>query len=246
MKTEKKERPVLFSAPMARALLEGRKTMTRRIIKPHPPAFVVAASLAHDNVWNFTNGKTVGLLNAPTKCPYGKPGDRLWVKETHMYCEASLDSLQAKNGESRIVTNTNDDEGQQVEVFYKESASNRTRFILEAGSDLHWRPSIHMHRWASRITLEITDVRVERVESISEEDAKAEGIRAFTKDGKLTKYWACDPCDGPIKNTWQNLPHTAREAFLSLFYDINKRAKRGENPWVWCVSFRRIENASKP
>lgn len=253
--TAVKERPILFSAPMIRALLEGRKTQTRRIVKPQPDGRTVAlerwargladacgvsptreeifakADRLRGRVFPFEREESEALYS-PT-CPYGYPGERLWVKETHLYCEATLDSLNARNGESRIVKDTHVEGGPAVEVFYKATAGTHTRFILETGSDLKWRSPIHMHRWASRLTLEITDVRVQRVEEISEQNAIAEGIVSDQcADGRVYQ------CRGA--EDWHR---TAREAFLALFYDINKRAKRGENPWVWALTFKVLDHA---
>ena len=230
-----KERPILFSAPMIRALLEGRKTQTRRIVKAENiHAIIPMGQNCYDPDTDLRSYFTIqhtytdkpGYWAEDLRCPYGAPGDRLWVKETHMYCEASMDSLKAKNGESRIVNDTHFEGGPAVEVFYKAHASARTRFILEAGSDLKWRPSIHMHRWASRITLEITDVRVQRVEEISGEDAEAEGVTPV-----------------PVRPIGGGLvpDESYREGFLHLFYDINKRAKRGENPFVWALTFKVVQ-----
>ncbi len=131
-----KERPIMFTGPMVRAILDGRKTQTRRVIRPQPR-------------WVGDPGIPFRTEDADPKgiiqCPYGKPGDQLWVRETWAPNEG--DVLAGK-------------------AFYR--ADNNT--IVE-----RWRPSIHMPRWASRITLEITKVRVERLQDISEEDAKAEG-----------------------------------------------------------------------
>lgn len=95
-----------------------------------------------------------------------------------------------------------------------------------------------MPRWASRLMLEITDVRVQRLNGISEEDARAEGIQSFTKDGSLFKYWACDPCDGPLKSEWSSLPYSARDAFASLWNFINGPDAWGQNPWVFAISLK--------
>lgn len=151
-----KTRPILFSGPMVRAILEGRKTQTRRVVKPQP---------AH--CADLPMGKDLTFASA---CPYGQPGDRLWVRETWAvgtlfdYVRPSL--LPKPDCESKLA------------VDY---AANPRR-IWHSEDQGRWRPSIHMPRWASRITLEITSVRVERLQDISHKDAIAEGLEFCTLD----------------------------------------------------------------
>lgn len=166
-----KERPILFSAPMVRAILSGQKTQTRRAVKPQP--YIDTMGNFCWNGGNFGQGFDGPLVQAiaspiPSSktgrvlCPYGKPGDRLWVRETFqrfsddgeiMY-RADPASLQAMN-----------------ELKYDECQEAR------------WRPSIHMPRWASRILLEVVSVRVERLQEISKEDLAAEGIQELIDGG---------------------------------------------------------------
>jgi hypothetical protein len=135
--TATKERPILFSAPMVRAIIEGRKTMTRRLVK----------NLA--TAWSFTEGDpSVGDY---LKCPYGKLGDRLWVRET--WCKWLGDT----------------------EIIYKSDCESQS-----IAGKFTWKPSIHMNRAYSRILLEITDVRVEKLQDISEDDARAEGVEPMS------------------------------------------------------------------
>lgn len=206
-----KERPILFSGEMVRAILEGRKTQTRRIVKH-----------AGDDsriYWNpVVVGGYGGWLNdhgRPRPCPYGKPGDRLWVRETWAEVEGYKD-------------HTGRDPGS---IWYR--ADGQCRFV---GSDEpyepgiaeaelrvdRWRPSIHMPRHASRILLEITDVKVERLNDISAEDAVAEGVEAFAKDHNLTGYWTT--------------------AFARLWNSIHGDGAWNVNPFVWAIAFRRINN----
>lgn len=241
-----KSRQIPFSAQMVRALLEGRKTQTRRIIKPHPPAFVVAASLAHDNVWNFTNGKTVGLLNAPTKCPYGKPGDRLWVRE-NFRLPKSLDAMNCTQVAERMLDLGYTAPWAPIRYEADGATINATELTdsplsLWGGDWGRLRVARFMPRWASRITLEITDVRVQRVEEISEQDARAEGPEPNWV-GPLDD-WSPEE-HGYLDSTPEDVGEegyfrTGREAFLDLFYNINKRAPRGQNPWVWALTFKVI------
>lgn len=194
-----RERPILFSAPMARAILEGRKTQTRRVFKRAIDGDEVAGSVhpAAESGWiawfpgNVSAEKTKELYRIGIPCPHGLPGDKLWVRETHWI-----------NKEEHIVAYRADGE-------------------MPDHMDEPWRPSIFMPRWASRLTLEITDIRVERLQDISEEDAKAEGVGL------------------------SNIMSSYQRDFQFLWNSIN--AKRGfgwdVNPWVWAVSFRRITNS---
>ena len=183
-----KERPILFSGSMVRALLDGRKTMTRRVCK----------ELDH-------TAERLAVEWASTHCPYGVPGDRLWVRETW------------RNGTPML--NGPDLNGA---VAYRAD-------YPDSGHLIKWRPSIFMPRRASRITLEIVSVRVERVQDISEADAKAEGVRQ------------------PVPGSWYR--HVKRDCyrcgFEALWDSIN--AKRGYgwdvNPWVWIIEFKQIGGA---
>jgi hypothetical protein len=207
-----KERPILFSAPMVRAILEGRKTQTRRIVKTQPPEWATCAEL-HMDGWFFHDGPEdrEDLLFFPDyessglQCPYGKPGDRLWVRETFYYDlqdgpegpELSRDDLYFRaDGECCE---------QIPECSCKEIGKPR------------WHPSIHMPRWASRITLEITGVRVERIQSTAGIDALAEGIESVYGKG-------ADCSD-----------------FAHLWEQINGPGSWASNPWVWVIEFKRVE-----
>lgn len=181
-----RERPILFSGPMVRALLDGRKTQTRRVVKPQPVDPFDGAQLR----------TAVSAYALAGPCPYGEPGDRLWVRETW-----------AKAGE----------QGDRVE--YRADTADP-----KAGK---WRPSIFMPSWASRITLEVESVRVERLQDISEADARAEGVTPapFTKAGRAA-----------------HLVHV--EAFESLWGSINGPDSWAANPWVWVVAFRRVPTSA--
>ena len=199
-----KERPILFSGPMVRALLDGRKTQTRRIVKPQPERgekYEAAEPwLGDDGLWRWMHGVVCREATA-RRCPYGVPGDRLWVRETFSFAG-----------------------GQGVWELSQAQSLGVERWLYRAdGADAdRWWPSIHMPRAASRLTLEVTGVRVERVQNISGADAIAEGFGGQED--------AHEP--------------SAREKFLSTFYDINKRASRTENPWVWVIEFKRLEGTA--
>ncbi len=214
------EKPILFSAEMVRAILDGRKTVTRRVVKPQPGGVVEDAYHRPDGKWIWTHlpvGTGVGIGN-PFRCPYGAPGDRLWVRETHYRwtgCGSAPPRwIDGPSGDVYDARGYADDP--DIEQIKAEMACLTV-------------PSIHMPRWASRITLEVTAVRVERVQEISEEDAIAEGIEytgVRIQDGKK--------CCGAV---------SVVGCFRNLWDSIN--AKRGygwaANPFVWVVEFKRVE-----
>jgi hypothetical protein len=223
-----KEHPILFSGPMVRAILDGRKTQTRRVVNPQPKVvhdFYPDGTLETERL--FRNGRRI-------RCPYGVRGDRLWVRET-CYLTAGGD-----DGEPMCVPPVS---------YAADGPVNRERYPFV-------RPSIHMPRWASRITLEVVDLAVQPLQTISDEDAIAEGVEQLFSEAELAKHpecW-CDPM--PYKNyLWHGLPgkrcteqfsskKTARESFASLWDSINAdRAPWDSSPWVWAVTFRRVPHA---
>ena len=219
-----KERPILFSAPMVRAILDGRKTQTRRAVKPQP-----------DSVKDF--GKAVPYRRAapprdmpsaqyevPIPCPYGVPGDRLWVRETWGVGNRSCPSQGWVDG----IEYRADCVGDEVPPLFEIIPGHVQADSIRAG----WRPSIHMPRWASRITLEVTDVRVERLQDISETDAMAEGIAEYP-DGF---HWEPNPEPAYCRL----IGRTAQRAFLGLWEQINGVESVEANPWVWVVEFKRV------
>lgn len=219
-----KERPILFSGAMVQAILAGRKTQTRRVIKPQPdtaPGMNCTRirmkrrdGSVHLDTWV---GDDLGYL-----CPYGVPGDRLWVRE------ASI--ITPKHWDSGPTFTHRDADGDKRWVQYLATSPD-----TEAAKDygLKVTPSIHMPRWASRLTLEITEVRVQRLQEISASDCLAEGIQPEFVPGVDVDI------DGFL---WRKGERKAVAAFQSLWDSIN--AKRGhgweKNPWIWAVSFRRL------
>lgn len=225
-------RPILFSAPMVRALLAGTKTQTRRILKPQPTDAMwdaARANLGGDTaraypVVHRTFGiglrrddgafSDVGFIEPNMQCPYGKPGDRLWVRETwglHRHFDIT-------DWERRSVAGLSSDQvlsGLALDYQADWSANQEHCF---------WRPSIHMPRWASRITLEITGVRVERLQGITGRDVLAEGV----DNGKS------NPAMGQRYEIMQRL------AFAGLWESINGPGSWDANPWVWVVEFKRV------
>lgn len=192
-----KERPILFSGPMVRALLAGTKTQTRRPVK----------GMALE--WLRPEGFTPTFVADPANhlCPYGAPGDRLWVREAWR--------AMAEHDASRPL-----DIPWRAPVVYEASRHPDTLFGK-------LRPGMFMPRWASRITLEIVGVRVERLHDISEADARAEGIVPF-RDGH-----------GWHTEEGRHYAGSAIDAYLNLWTDINGEESAKANPFVWCIEFRK-------
>ncbi len=195
-------KPIIMSAESVRAILDGRKTQTRRVIKPQPLWIEVPT---------FINGKWVGAysrdpnITNPTyemACPYGQPGDRLWVRET--WADMSNVSLDGER-----------------HATYKQFDGDKL-------DNIPWKSPIFMPRWASRITLEVTDVRAERLQDITHESILAEGWHSGLYE--------------PLKARVVGA-NDARAWYIALWDAIN--ARRGyawdSNPWVWVVEFRRVE-----
>jgi hypothetical protein len=196
------ERPILFSGGMVRAILEDRKAKTRRIVKPQPTITPLDDG-RYDAAWG---GRFALVCSTPGEClspwsPYGQPGDRLWVRETF----SEFDTL---NG---------------MVCWYKAESDDSDYW-----HNVTWRPSIHMPRRLSRITLEIVAVRVERLNDISEEDAIAEGIERH-KNGAWKHYTE------PLAYCTN-----AKDSFRSLWEQINGTESWTANPWVWVISFKRV------
>lgn len=195
-----KERPILFSGEMVRAILDGRKTQTRRIVKDSETDSRIYWNPIVVNEY----GGWVNEHGSPRPCRYGQPGDRLWVRETW--------SQDGRGG--------TDAEGRDA-VYY------RADFPHPDVWEGFWKPSIHMPRWASRITLEVTSVRVTRLQEISDKDARAEGCPGW--------YHESYPDQGE--------PDAKRptEEFAELWESINGAGSWDLNPWVWVIEFKRID-----
>lgn len=240
-----KERPIIMNAEMVRAILDETKTQTRRIIKPQPSCFENGMPLD-------ATISTDKRIRREIICPYGISGDNLWVRETFTF-ESNLGAdiyvyeySPPFNDGRPVKWEENQDQGKYWwQPHYKATDpvpaltchEDDCQQCEKDGHGSHWKPSIHMPRWASRIILEITDVRVERLNDISEEDAKKEGIKSryINTDIKCcsTKIYPAFPDkDGGF--------HTAKEAFEALWESIYGEGSWNVNPWVWCISFRRI------
>lgn len=261
-----KERPILFSAPMVRAILEGRKTQTRRVVKfPKPLVFdgVTGQVQEHYSMkaaypmplggyvfWSSDPGKEFsdrvyrnsrdGLM-----CPYGEPGDRLWVRET--FALERWDDEPKTPNDRPIYRHdwdgTEFDSEYWLWPHYKATDPAPELCYEDDENDdgepkVKWKPSIHMPRWASRIMLEIVDVRVDRLQDINRNEAKAEGVSHVWEwpGGKDKKYFSRGVLNPCVAN------------FSVLWDDIN--AARGfgwsVNPWVWVIEFKkRASNTQK-
>lgn len=219
-----KERPILFSGPMVRAILSGRKTQTRRVAKPGRDPSLLDGSWSDEYVLDPGNH---GWLMRD--CPYGEAGDRLWVREAHIifptYGQRRADGKRW--GPWGGLPTTLSEDGKQI-AYYREGFDR-----CDPG---RWRPSIHMPRWASRIALDVTGVRVERLQDISEADAIAEGIlvQCSQTDVGWVGYW-------PAADTEPYA--TAVEAYRALWESINGEGSWDTNPWVWVVEFRGGDHA---
>jgi hypothetical protein len=221
-----KARPILFSGAMVRALLDGSKTQTRRTVKDACNG--VTTCIEKNDEWPLYASDQHGAWH-PRPCPYGKPGDLLWVRETIAYQWPD----DCDNG--RVYP---DDEGDDIREFGRPIKQAECD-ILYAATDLDaawmgddgepcnpkWKPSIHMPRRASRITLEITGVRVEQLWDISESDAQAEGAQRLVYDENYNTFLKSD------KGTY-------RTGFFGLWHYINGPESFEANPWLWVVEFK--------
>ncbi|EMW9680839.1 hypothetical protein V5Y75_004422 [Salmonella enterica] len=218
-----KERGMIFNAEMVRAILDGKKTQTRRIMAIQPEHSelglrrVIDSKNGRDNgkyFWSQSDARGLKMRSKVFGCPYGEVGDRIWVRETYQgplfdyeHMESYLeDSSKFYKPEFSVYRA----DGKPAPEFY------------DADDNLHcgWRPSIHMPRWASRLTLEITGVRVERLNSITESDAEAEGV-TDTGFGDLL-------VDG----------------YRYLWKSIYGEESWAANPWVWVIEFKRVEGGA--
>jgi len=191
-------RPIIFPDPMIRALLDGRKTQTRRVLRPQPK-WEETPTLCDDGVWRGRYRHRFDVhVDEFGPCPYGAPGDLLWVRETWGAWPHMMGGVQ------------------------RDTLAYRATDDAPPNENWRWRSPIHMPRWASRITLRLSDVRVQRVQNITSEDARAEG------------------CGGDVNA--EHWTHDAKTMFALQWDAIN--AKRGypweSNPWVWVLRFEVI------
>lgn len=215
---------------MVRAILAGQKTQTRRVVTSprRPPSddwFI--SPLGDDRMWPHERIPEARTKSRPMRCPYGQPGDRLWVRET--WAAADIFYQDHELDEPGVIAYRADKTAQFQNPGRHQSGQVPDTDLAQWNWDLlHWRPSIHMPRWASRITLEVTGLRVERLHDISEADALAEGVTQRNE--------VC------VNNHGQTFTErmTAKRAFQVLWHDINGAESWDANPWVWVVEFRRV------
>lgn len=225
-----KEYPLPFSGEMTRAIGKGIKNQTRRtkglkMVNLEPDRY-------SNPRWRMEPEGTFWLLDdslsdsiITLKCPYGEPGDRLWIREAFCYAEVK----DRPYGDPRVAYKAD----LEMSAGYKElGPDERPKF----------KPSIHMPRWASRGVLENTGVRLERLQDISEEDAKGEGLNALTKDGGRTiKYGIADRDGWPGNDDegwpWEEWSVDPRVAYRRLWQFINGPCSWDANPWVWVINF---------
>lgn len=215
------DRPIIFSAPMVRALLEGRKTQTRRVLKlaGRAPDFIGPRGCERDPTcwgWEMQDGYFVTVEGDQNDHAPGwrngwrdwvgaySPGDRLWVREAF-----------SRDGQGN------------GECLYRATVDGDTGYYLEEIAEIRWRPSIHMPRWASRLTLIVTDVRVQRLNELTDADAIAEGLEW------VAPTWGVSG----VADSWNGDP---RESYRWLWDHINGPDAWAANPWVVALTFRVI------
>ena len=234
-----KERGIIFNSEMIRAIIDGRKTQTRRVVNNVIPG----NCLWLKKPTKTRSGTTTHILDAPkyNLCPLGKIGDRLWVRETY--------SLLGNEDACPIDWNDNivNDKTEAARIYRASCAQKSGDYGLwsipddadwkphtkEMKFEGQWTPSIHMPRWASRITLEITNVRVERLNNISARDVVAEGLIQLPASGRYVRF------EGAQHFGLAYRDH--KEAFADLWDEVSKPDCNYEsNPWVWVIEFKRV------
>jgi hypothetical protein len=251
-----REKPILFSGPMVKALLTGAKTQTRRLLKPQPvrtlPNAKTVESVGHDPLdivraigWRWQKSKSWSAYAADEAgpgafanalanfSPYGVTGDRLWVRET--WSRMGLDVYPCPGCWYRSDF-TDFEDPSRGNLMHDQGCSGNDGNCWACEERRHgkfkWKPAIHMRRALSRITLKVTSVRVERLQAITEEDALAEGLRPVPGAGGALY---------PSKLA-ARASSTARGEFQKLWDSLNgRRAPWASNPWVWVLSFRRLQ-----
>jgi hypothetical protein len=223
-------RPLLFKGEMIEAVLDRHKRQTRRLIKPQPPQGTDHIIVNEDPrglgslcISEFEGGEFPGLVNSWRKCPYGQVGDFLWCREAWTIIPNPI------NSGSKKIRTLPDGRGVTWKQAYPDGLKG-----------FKWRPSIHLPFLGTRIILEVTGIRAERLLGISEEDAKAEGISCWTRFDMARWGIGRRRASGEreiVGETWQNLSLTARDAYLKLWDRINPEMPREMNPWVWVVEF---------
>ena len=246
------ERGMIFNAEMVRAILDGRKTQTRRVMKVQPESnqlglLLITDSTKHSDIgkyhWAESNATGNHVRSKLFSCPFGAVGDRIWVRETWAIlgnedgCCIDWEEKLCKADErsaARIYRASCEQRPGNYGLWSIPDDADWKPHTKDYQYEGAWRPSIHMPRWASRILLEITDVRVERLNAISEEDARAEGII----DG------GCLNCGEPEPCGCANPEPDATDAFAYLWQSIYGQESWNANPWVWVIEFKSVEGGT--
>lgn len=214
-----KERPILFSGPMVRALLDGSKTQTRRVVKLKSHQQIEERDDGTPWPWMYDGERDADCWLA---CPYGQSSDRLWVRESWQFYDWTEDGQPcvrfAADNATKWPLRIPEEQADRLAEIWAGLSDPDNYSIDNHARDRRWRPSIHMPRWASRITLEITSVRVERLQDITRGDAMSEGC--------------------PFPNMAKG--EDPRKWYADLWNQINGPAAWDANPWVWVVEFRRL------
>ncbi|EPM0703386.1 hypothetical protein WJE11_001914 [Klebsiella aerogenes] len=236
-----KERGMIFNSEMVRAILDGRKTQTRRIMKvqPKPCNHANWPDYSPDPQWKSypggwccavcANGTTIDHRHHAKgiTCPYGTVGDRIWVRETFQGPLFDYEQMESYLEDSSKFENPE---------FCQYAADGKPApEYYDADDNLRhgWRPSIHMPRWASRILLEITNIGIQRIHSISQNDAAREGLMRLPVTGRY--------CINQGDQYFGGASHDAREVFSWMWQSIYGEESWNANPWVWVIEFKRIE-----
>jgi hypothetical protein len=240
-----KQHPILMKGPLVKQSEAGNKTQTRRLkaleeINKNPDRWEFVR--LYDGYAKFCE-KHNYTKEVYVKCPYGVPDEILWVRETwRKYCH--VDNMGYTHFDQQIIEYAADNppmiylvDGDGAHMYNKDGSEKY----------VPWRPSIHMPKSACRLFLQITDIRVERLQDISEEDAKAEGLACLSKDGGITYKYGIPDKDGlpGIDNhgwPWQEWNTKPVEAFKALWGKVNGLDSWQANPWVWVITFKRINN----
>ncbi|WP_193129480.1 ASCH domain-containing protein [Klebsiella aerogenes] len=227
------ERGMIFNGEMVRAILDSRKTQTRRIVKgtDGTEKFCKEWDINGEEIFVVLGEKDHTGMNpvlGAISCPFGGVGDRIWVRETFQGPLFDYEQMESYLEDSSKF--------EKPEFCQYAADGKPAPEYYDADDNLRhgWRPSIHMPRWASRILLEITDVRVERLNAISEEDARAEGII----DG------GCLNCGEPEPCGCDNPEPDATDAFAYLWQSIYGQENWNADPWVWVIEFKRVEGGA--
>lgn len=239
-----KECPILFSAPMVQAILSGRKSQTRRVVKPQPhdPAAGLYGepSMIHGSGSYMQDHLLAEGFDGGT-CPYGQPGDHLWVKEAWQYADWTDDGYPwvryAADRQKLLHESIPQNWAERLNDTWEHLSRDENYGIDNCAADRRMRSSRFMPRWASRITLEITGVRVERLQDISEADAIVEGIE------RVGGAMSCSPWKNyRIGKSGEMSMHCSAptRSYMTLWESINGPGSWDKNPWVWVIEFHRV------